>query len=90
MFKTLYLLKCAPPLLLMQSEESEADTVGPSRLGLWKCTVQWARFEQDTKTKINTASTKRHPGRPSTPLDGGSRGWRPETFQLEVQSFNIL
>lgn len=50
-FKTLYLLKCAPPLLLMQSEESEADTVGPSHLGLWKCTVQWACFEQDTNIK---------------------------------------
>lgn len=43
-----------------------------------------------TQTKINTASTKkRHPGHQSTPLDGG-RGWWPETFQLEVQSFNIL
>lgn len=40
-FKTLYLLKCAAPPLLMQSEGSQADTVGPSHLGLWKCTVQW-------------------------------------------------
>lgn len=32
-------------------QKSEADTVGPSHLGLWKLTVQWARFEQDTNIK---------------------------------------
>lgn len=48
----------------------------------------WAGHKH--KNKINTASTKRHPGHQSTPFDGGSRGWWPETFQLEVQSINIL
>lgn len=54
---------------------------------IWVCgNVQFSgsRFERDTniKTKINTASTKRHPGHSSTPLDGGSRRWGPEMFQL--------
>jgi hypothetical protein len=38
-------LKCTPSpphslVLLLQFEGSGADTVGPSLLGLWKCTVQ--------------------------------------------------
>lgn len=60
------------PLGLYPRGKSEADTVGPSHLGLWKCTVQfssvqWARFERENtniKNDINTASTKKKAPRP--------------------------
>lgn len=83
-------MKCASPPAAAEWE-SEADTEGPKPSGFVEMyssvDLLWAGHKKHKK-QDKYSIHKTEPWTPLPPLsDGGGRGWRPETFQLEVQSF---
>lgn len=82
-----------PPLLL-QNERERGWYRGPqSLLGSVEMYSSmgplWAGHKTQKQDKYSIHKTQPRP--PLPPLsDGGGRGWRPDAFQLEVQSFHHI